>query len=201
MLMTRHADRLIALLPARFWAAGLVLLAVQPTVAQGPVQATRAQDPPASSMHDVITEEALLKQVESASKLDTTLSARTRPVGEARPSSGNSLLTSSIILFDGEKFTLVPVGSILNLPAAHRQKIVEEPKGEFTFWPSFLERNASWLRAREVPLKMAKGDSKAAEAVLKETSKDTHVVVSVYKTGPISILEPEVAEKKDTPQR
>lgn len=174
------------------------------TLASGMAQGTapvRPPDPTAGAMHDAITEQALQKQVAGASKLDTALSARTSPVGEVRPTSGNSLLSSSIVLFDGEKFTLVPVGSILRLPQSHRQKVIPEPKGEFTFWPAFLEKNASWLTAKEVPLKMAKGDAKAAEAVLRETSADRHVVVSVYKGGPISILEPEPAEAKNTTKR
>lgn len=174
------------------------------TLASAMAQSTasvRSPDPTAGAMHDVITEQALQKQVAGASKLDTALSARTSPVGEVRPTSGNSLLSSSIVLFDGEKFTLVPVGSILRLPQSHRQKVIAEPKGEFTFWPAFLERNASWLTAREVPLKMAKGDAKAAEAVLRETSADRRVVVSVYKSGPISILEPEPAEARNTTKR
>ncbi len=152
-------------------------------------------------MHDVVTEKELRQRVAKASKLDTALTARTSPVGEVRPSSGNSLLTSSILLFDGSNFTVVPVGSILNLPRAHRHKIIPEPKGEFTFWPLFLERNASWLTAKEVPLKMAKGDAKAGEAVLKEASSNVRVVVSVYKGGPISILEPEAPEEKTASQR
>lgn len=178
----------------------VMVLTLAPALGQRPASG-RPKDQPAGVMHDVITEQALKAQVAGASKLSTALSARTSPVGDVRPSSGSSLLTSSIVLFDGEMFTLVPVGSILNLPRAHRRKVVPEPTGVFTFWPSFLERNASWLRAKEVPLKMAKGDSKSAEAVLKETSADARVVVSVYKGGPISILEPETPEEKDPPKR
>lgn len=169
-------------------------------MAQSPAP-SRVNEQSVVTMHDVITEKGLQSQVASATKLDTALSARTSSVGEVRPTSGNSLLTSSIVLFDGEKFTLVPVGAVLNLPRTHRQKVVSKPEGEFTFWPSFLERNASWLIAREVPLKMAKGDAKAAEAVLRETSAESRVVVSVYKGGPISILEPEAPDEKSASQR
>jgi hypothetical protein len=68
--------------------------------------------------------------------------------------------------------------------------VISKPEGTFTFWPNFLKQNASWLSAREVPLKMAKGDPDLAQAVLRETSMDSHVVISVYKGGPITILEP-----------
>jgi hypothetical protein len=45
---------------------------------------------------------------------------------------------------------------------------------------------------------MAKGNAKAAEPVLREASTSDHVLVSVYKGGPISILEPTQSSKTDT---
>lgn len=198
--MTRDRNPLPSRLNPVLLGIVAMLMTLSVASAQGKAP-SRSGDVSVGTMHDVISEQALQKQVEGASKLDTALSARTSPVGEVRPSSGNSLLSSSIVLFDGQMFTLVPVGSVLRLPQAHRNKVLEEPKGEFTFWPAFLERNASWLSAREVPLKMAKGDAKIAEAILRETSADRRVVVSVYKGGPITILEPEPAETTKAAKR
>lgn len=146
--------------------------------------------------HDSVDEITLQKRASSAPRLDAVLSARSKPVGEARPNLESSLLSSSIILFDGEKFTLVPVGSILHLPEAQRLRVITKPEGEFTFWPAFLKRNASWLCAREVPLKMAKGDARTADEVLREASTGSRVVVAVYRGGPITILEPEPSRAK-----
>src|SRR4051812_36968738 len=140
--------------------------------------------------HDAITEQELRKQVEGTAKLESLMAKKTRPVGDVHPAPESSFMTSSIFLSDGGTFTVVPIGAVLNLPPAHRHHVVEKPKGEFILWPTFLKTNSSWLAAREVPLKMAKGDPEIAKAVLRETSPDTHVVVSVFKGGPITILEP-----------
>lgn len=139
---------------------------------------------------DAVSEAVLQQRVSASVKLDKVLSAKSRPVGEERPAVQSSLWGSSVILSDGVHFTLVPAGSILNLPEMHRHRILEKPEGSFTFWPAFLRRNAAWLAAKEVPLRMAQGDAKPAQAVLQETSKDGRVVVAVHRGGPITILEP-----------
>jgi hypothetical protein len=155
-------------------------------VAQAPVVA-RALG--AAGMHDAISEPELRKQAGGTAKMEAQMAAKTTPVGDVHPAPGSSFLTSSIFLFDGEMFTVVPIGSILNLPAAQRRHVIDKPEGSFTVWPNFLKRNTSWLTAKEVSLKMAKGDADAGKAVLRDASTDSHVVVSVYKGGPITILE------------
>jgi hypothetical protein len=147
---------------------------------------------------DSVSEQELRKRAAATASFDTLMAQKTTPVGEVRPSTQSSLMTSSLFLFDGEMYTIVPMGSILNLPAAHRRHLIAKPEGNFTFWPNFLKRNAKWLAAKEVPLKMAKGDRKAAQVVLKDASADSRVVVSVYKGGPITILEP-VPGSESTP--
>lgn len=159
----------------------------QAAQAQAPVQRSSAT-PPRGAAHDVISEEAFRKQTESATKMDA-LFAKAKPLGDTRPNMESSLMTNSLFLFDGEMFTIVPMGAILNLPPSLRQHVIAKPEGTFTFWPNFLKRNAAWLAAKEVTLKMAKGDADAAKAILRETSTDRRVVVSVYKGGPITVLE------------
>ncbi len=141
-------------------------------------------------MRAAVTEQTLRKQAGSATTLNALMAAKSKAVGETRPSTESSLLSSSVILSDGEKYTLVPAGSILHLPATHRSHVVEKPQGDFTFWPNFLQRNATWLAAKEIPLTMAKGDAKAAQQVLHEVATERRVLVAVYKNGPITILEP-----------
>ena len=135
-------------------------------------------------------DEKIQAEAAAARPMNEQLVAMMRPLPEVRPEPGNSLYKKSIILFDGEMHTLVPVGSVLHLPAGLRHRVIAEPKGDFTYWPSFLKRNPGWLAAREVPLKMAEGDAKLAAAVLKETVKSSQLLVSVYRQCPISILEP-----------
>lgn len=107
-----------------------------------------------------------------------------------RPVAESSLASSSIFLFDGTNCTIIPVGSILHLPAELQNRVAKGIQGNFVLWPEFLKLNKAWLLAQEVPLAMARGDSKAAEPILRSLSQESHAVVSVYRGGPISILEP-----------
>jgi hypothetical protein len=145
----------------------------------------------ATQGRDVVTEEEL-KKVARPENTVAAMLAKTMaqtPV-TARPSMESSLYRKSVILYDGEKHTVVPVGSVLQLPPSYRNRVVEKPVGVFTFWPAFLERNAAWLGACEVPLRMAEGDQESAKKVLAATAKDPRVLVAVYRGGPITILEP-----------
>lgn len=114
-----------------------------------------------------------------------------QPVVGARPKPDTSPFTQSIVLSDGEVYTLVPHGAILNLPAQLQQYVVDKPVGSFLLWPSFLDRNEAWLAAQEVPLEMAKGDAKAAARVMNALVDPQKVLVSVYRSNPISVLEEE----------
>ncbi|TDU70899.1 hypothetical protein EI77_02017 [Prosthecobacter fusiformis] len=143
-------------------------------------------------------EENLQAEAAKTKPMAEQMAAMMRPLPEVRPELGNTLYKKSIILFDGQMHTLIPIGSILHLPAALRERIIAEPKGDFTYWPDFLKRNASWLAGKEVPLKMAEGDAKLAAAVLKETAKSNQLLVSVYRQCPISVLEPTPAPIKRT---
>ncbi|MDA0813813.1 MAG: hypothetical protein O3C21_15660 [Verrucomicrobia bacterium] len=149
--------------------------------------------PRRSAVRDIITPQELRERRKAAPKLGELLKERAKPAPsqKPKPSAKDSLLARSIILFDGEKYTLIPKGSILHLPEAHRARIVAEPQGGFTVWRKFLKRNASWLAPKEVPLEMAQGDATSAQAILREIANDERVLVSVYKGGPIMVLEPE----------
>lgn len=166
------------------------LSAPQPSHSQTPGPQTAGQAPKRIPMRDPIREAEVRKIVANTAGMDAQMAAKTMPMPEVRPKVESSLLSSSIVLSDGQMFTLVPVGSVLHLPASYRSRVLEKPEGVFTFWPAFLKANSSWLTAREVPLKMAKGDAKAGEAIMRAVSMEPKVVVSVYKGGPISILEP-----------
>lgn len=140
---------------------------------------------------DSVSEEELQKQVGAAKSMSDQLATWAKPVKEsARPSTDNKLYSQSIILFDGSMHTVVPLGAVLHLPPALRSHVVSKATGDFTFWPNFLARNASWLSTKEVSLDMAKGDPKLARKVLQSVAKDTKLLVSVYKGCPISVLEP-----------
>lgn len=146
---------------------------------------------PYTSARDVVKEEDLKQRVATTRPLKTQLAETTKAVTPGKaPVVGSSLWSRSIILTDGENFTLVPVGSILHLPAELRSHVATKPQGQFTFWPNFLRRNGTWLAAHEVTLEMSKGDAKQAKTVFASISKDRRLLVAVYKNGPVTVLEP-----------
>ncbi len=139
---------------------------------------------------DVIDEQTLRKQAAATPSFKTQLSKKARPLTNQAPAIQSSLWTNSIIITDGEKFTLVPVGSILHLPAKLRPRIIAKPQGDFTFWPSFLKRNQTWLGAKEVSLSLSRGNVREAGALQKSLVGDQRLLVATYKGGPITVLEP-----------
>lgn len=142
---------------------------------------------------EVVTEESLRQQMGAPRKMREMVaqSQSLLPVQEGRrPEPRGTLETHSILLFDGQRHTYVPQGAVLHLPAALRERVIFEPQGEFVLWHVFLKLNEAWLVTREVPLAMARGDAKAARGVLESLADSPHLVVAVYRNGPISILEP-----------
>lgn len=155
-----------------------------------------AQTPTAPVMQrpvprQAVDEAALRQQMAGARRLGDLLKERQFEAvdPERRPQASTRLQDRSIILSDGQSFTLLPPGSILHLPADLRGRVVAKPAGDFLLWPAFLERHAGWLTAQEVPLAMARGDAKIAAQVLAPLATEKRLVVAVYRKGPISILE------------
>lgn len=164
----------------------------------GWISAATAQVPYAPA-RDVVKENELRERIASARPLKAQLAETTKAVAPGKaPVVGSSLWSRSIILTDGEHFTLVPVGSVLHLPAELRSHVATKPQGQFTFWPNFLRRNSTWLAAHEVTLEMAKGDVRQAKAVLAGIAKDRRLLVAVYKGGPVTVLEPAPEEPAST---
>jgi hypothetical protein len=168
-----------------------------------PAQAQEKPTPPEAAprkgpTHDVTDEASLRLRAERAAKLQSSVARKARPPTDPPPSTQSSLMSSSILITDGENYTIVPIGSVLILPGAHRSKIVNRAQGDLLLWPDFLKRNSAWLAAREVSLKMSQGDSRAGEAVMRELAGETRLVVAVHKNCPISILEPIQAPRSDS---
>ena len=178
---------------------GIPLLGAPPQLASAPDAKGPGAEVRKRATRDAIKEEDLRKLANAAAKFDAQVAAKAKPVGESRPSGKTNILEHSIILSDGEKFTLIPEGAILHLPEKLQSHVLAKPQGDFTFWPNFLKRNASWLTIKEVPLEMAKGNAEAAQAIAKELTYENRAVVAVYKKSPIMIMEaqePEVQEEK-----
>ena len=155
--------------------------------------------PKIGGTREVITEELLQKAVRENKKLSDGIKALALPLTAARPSLESTLYSRSIILFDGKMHTVVPLGSILALPVEYQRCIIPQPSGDFTYWPSFLAKNTSWLGGHEVTLTMTKGAQKEALKVYKEIQDQKKVLIALYQSCPISILEPVPPAKAPPP--
>ena len=124
-----------------------------------------------------------------------------KPTGEAETPPRKDLYATSLILSDGVNHTLLPKRAIVFLPEKYQRRVVEEPVGKLILWPEFYKINARWIRPLEVTLPVAKGDEPIDEPVRKQFESGVHVVVSVYRKSPISLMplkEPaETAENQD----
>ncbi len=147
---------------------------------------------------DVVDEKSLRQQADHAAKRIELVASQTRPLYEKAPSTESSLSTASIFLFDGESYTILPVGSVLSLPAPLQSRVVVDPQGAVLLWPDFLARNGSWLGVKEVTLEMARGNTRAAAAVMRELAAETRLMVAVYQGCPITVLEP--VQKNEVPK-
>lgn len=176
--------------PALIASRGLVLLIAGIMLVGMELRAEVSERGKTTSAREVISEERLKQNAAGVPTLKDQLAAKAKPLTSSAPAVQSSLWSRSIILTDGENFTLVPIGSILHLPAEQRVHIAAKPEGKFTFWPNFLKKNGSWLEAKEVSLEMSRGDEKAAKALLLSVARHPRALVAVYKGGPITVLEP-----------
>lgn len=109
--------------------------------------------------------------------------------GEAevgRPAT-QSLIGQSTILSDGTRWTLVPAGAVLHVPAKMQSRVNAEPSGELVAWLDFLRANIGWLGTCEVSFEQAAGESELPAERAEHWSKQDKVIVAVHQRGPISV--------------
>jgi len=171
----------------------------EPTT-QGSNRAPTAGANRQGATRDVIDEESLRALASKASQQAATHGSKTQPLDAPRPSTESSLLTSSILISDGDKFTIVPIGSVLHLPTNLRSRVIARPQGDILMWPDFLQKNTAWITAKEVPLPVSRGEMKAPAALIREFSNEVRIVVAVYHGCPITMLEPASNNAPQTPK-
>jgi hypothetical protein len=163
---------------------------------QAPLESLSGTKHRQAPTHDVIDEETLRSRAKQANHEVASSAAKTMPLAAKHPSTQSSLLTSSIFISDGEKFTIVPIGSVLHLPADLRSLIIARPNGDILMWPDFLQKNGSWITVKEVPLAMSRGETKPTAAMLREILSETRILIAVYRGCPITILEPAKSDER-----
>lgn len=136
---------------------------------------------------DRITDEALeaIKQ-DNKIKYDSRFRATEEPLMPPR----NDLYANSVLLSDGVNHTLLPNHSLIFVPDALKDHVVEKPKGELILWPDFLQRHRAWLLPQEVTLDTALGKKPLTPDFLKSIQLSRSIVVGVLRGSPISVLAP-----------
>ena len=95
---------------------------------------------------------------------------------------------NSDILVSGSYHTLVPKGSVLNLPDRHKKRFVTKPSGNFILLKKFISKNYAWLSTQEVSFEQVKGEKTLAESLQKSIQQSGRVVIATLNKNPISVL-------------
>jgi hypothetical protein len=162
------------------------VIGATPLLAQSPASQAKT---PVPAARDATSETALQRDMQKSRRMSDYKGAfEAAPV--VKPDLEPSLYKKSIILFDGDNHTVVPIGAVLSLPDNLRGHIVGKPEGPFLFWSAFLEKNKNWCGSWEVSMAIARGEAEMSKAVVKQIASDTRILVAVYKGGPITVLEP-----------
>ena len=172
----------------------VMLLAIHPAKSD-------AQEPVSSGgVADAISREALERKLASV-RAQATAPATSEQAGDNRRVSPEAaMLSNSLLLGNKESYVILPLGSVLHLPAAHREKLLSQPAGGFLNWADFLSRNREWLATREVTLAMARGEEpKKTAALSREFQNEGRAVVAVIQGNPVSMMEPAAPQAGSSP--
>jgi len=100
-----------------------------------------------------------------------------------------SIYEDAIILTYDGMHTVVPVGSILHLPIALRDRISPEPVGRLVLWPAFLQLNSSWIKLQNLPAAVVKGIQPVPPKIERDIAFDPKLVVATYLDNPVTVWE------------
>lgn len=90
----------------------------------------------------------------------------------------------STILHDGKNWTLVPNGSLVNLPDAMKCRVNLKPVGTLLTWSEFQKKNSTWIDASEVGFDLAVGNAELSADSTKAWAKTDKIVVTVHQNEP-----------------
>lgn len=156
--------------------------------------AARPFVPPATSnagMRDVVTHEELAEQL---AKQDQQKAARPAPATPAPPPATKEewkpvdLLERSEFLSCNGLSTLVPKGSVLNVPAALRDRMRLVDGNRIVPWAEFFRVNRGWITTFEVSRRQAEADEPLGEETNASIAKSSQVVIATLSGGPITLL-------------
>jgi len=100
------------------------------------------------------------------------------------------LASNSTFLQNGERFTLVPKGAVLQVPEKLASWVVKAPAGKFQPWPEFQAERRGQVVPFEVTMDQAAGKVPLDPGKLAAAKKAGGLLVAVCRGGPISVVKP-----------
>lgn len=98
-----------------------------------------------------------------------------------------SIIKQSVILHDGQNWTIVPKGAVIFSPEALKARMDVKPVGTLLPWKDFLAKNVGWITTNEVSFDQAAGNDPLPAARVAFWAKQDKIVVAVHQNGPISV--------------
>lgn len=148
----------------------------------------------AAPMSDRISSEALEARRAAGSPV-ATLTQQAEPNKQVTRSKDQSLIKQSVIISDGQNWTLVPKGAVLYTPEEHNSRINVRPVGTLLSWSDFLVANRAWISGEEVSMRQAEGINPIDARRIAYWPKQSKVIVAVHLNGPISVTIPETSNE------
>ena len=84
--------------------------------------------------------------------------------------------------------TLIPKGSMLNVPANYADRTQMVKGAKIVRWAEFLRSNHGWVSTFEVSRQQAEADVPLTEEALEAIRKNPRVIVATLSSGPITVL-------------
>ena len=144
----------------------------------------------AAPMTDRISADALQARRAAGSPV-ATLAQQAEPNKQVTRTKDQSLIKQSMIISDGQNWTLVPNGAVLHIPETLNSRINVRPVGNLLSWKEFVTRNRNWISGEEVSMRQAEGVQPIDARRIAYWPKQSKVIVAVHLGGPISVTLPE----------
>ncbi len=167
----------------------LILLAAALPAAAAPFVQPAASN---AGMRDVVTHDELAARI---AREDRERAAR--PAPPAAPPAATAtreewkpvdLLQRSEFLSCNGVGTLVPKGSVLNVPAGYKARMQIADGNRIVPWAEFFRANRGWITTHEVSRKQAEADEPLSPETLEAIAQNPRVVVATLSGGPITVL-------------
>lgn len=147
-----------------------------------------AQTPAAPTKRNPTNEELLLRYQKASQVEPTQKVVPAKTVEAPAPTPRRTILGSSDVLCYNGLVTLVPKGSIIQVPKNLADRLKYQPGAKLLIWSDFYALNRGWITTVEVSMAQAEGNSPLTEETQKKMVKSGNLMIATYQGGLISVL-------------